>query len=579
MNIKSHLFFLIIFLFIVDGTNAQINPPDFLCVRNDSLFWEPPINDCGTFISYTIYFSTNESGPYTILDNTGFFTATEYEHPNPGGNLYYYYLVSNYDCPGEIQLTSDTLNTRPPEIGPIKRASVESGGVLLEWDPSPSPQVNSYIIYRVEDNGTFPIDTVFGNTQYIDLNAEVNNKIESYFVVAVDPCDNTSIFGESHSTVLLDFNLSACEREISLNWEPYNSWSNGVESQEIWVSINGATPTLVASLDGSENSFIIDQIEDNADYEIFVQAIEQSNPTVVARSNAVSFNASISEAIKELSVVSIRTNISDEIEINWLWNPSAELTQYDIVQTDDTGNSNFFSQNSIPVPLPDAETYLDVDVNGAEDIFSYQISTIDDCGDTVNSNAVKNIVLTCRQIDNSINEINWSPFTMERAILNSYKLYRVGNNTEELLVEITDGTTSFIDDFEATAGNEIFCYYVVAGASLELLEGPLIDAFVQSNRCCIERAAFAVAPNAFAPFGKNSIFKPLIFNRASLQSYRLDIWSRWGELIFTSVNPETGWNGQKDGNSMPQGVYPYLISLKMNNGDEVKETGSVLLLK
>jgi len=579
MDIRAYFFFFIISLFVVTEINSQINPPNFLCVRNDSLFWEPPVNDCGPFQSYTIYFSTIEAGPYTVLDNTAFFTATSYEHPNPAGTLFYYYLVSNYDCPGEVQLTSDTLNTRPPEIGPIKRASVEGGGVIIEWDPSPSPEVTSYIIYRVEDNGTFPIDTVFGNTQYIDLTGNESSQIESYFVVAVDPCDNTSIFGDSHSTVLLDFNLTPCDRQISLNWQPYNSWSDGVRMQEIWVSINGTAPAPIASIGGSADSFIIDQIIDDANYEIFVQAIAQNNSAVVARSNGVSLIASISQPIKELSVVSIRTNIDGEVEISWLWNPGAELAQYDIVQTDAAGNSNFFTQNPITSPLPDTETYIDMDIIGAEDIFNYQISTTDDCGDIVNSNSAKNIVLTCRQIDNSINEISWSAFEMERASLNSYSLFRVGANSEELIVEITDGSTTYIDDYESTEGNDIFCYYVVAEATLELLEGPLIDAFIQSNRCCIERAAFVVTPNAFAPFGKNTIFKPLVFNRPSLQSYQLSIWSRWGELIFSSADPDLGWDGHKDGSPMPQGVYAFLISLKMNNGDEVQEKGSVLLLK
>jgi len=579
MDIKAYFFFFIISLFVINGINAQINAPNFLCVRNDSLFWEPPVNDCGPFLSYTIYFSTNEAGPYTVLDNSAFFTATDYEHPNPAGTLYYYYLVSNYDCPGEVQLTSDTLNTRPPEIGPIKRASIEGGGVLIEWDPSPSPEVTSYIIYRVEDNGTFPIDTIFGNTQFLDLTANENSQIESYFVVAVDPCDNTSIFGDAHSTVLLDFNLSTCDRQIVLNWEPYNSWSSGVEMQEIWVSINGAAPTPIATINGTADSFTIDQITDNANYEIFVQAIEQNNATVVARSNSISFNADISQPVEELSIVSIRTNLDNEVEISWLWNPSAELTQYDVVQTDANGNSNFFIQNPIPSPLPNSQTYLDMDIDGGEAIFSYQISTIDDCGDTVNSNSAKNIILTCRQNDNSINEINWSSFEMERASLNTYKLFRVSTNSEELIAEITDGSTTFIDDFEATQGDQIFCYYVIAEATLELLDGSMRDAFIQSNTCCIERAAFVVTPNAFAPFGKHSIFKPLVFNRSSLQSYQLNIWSRWGELIFSSSEPEIGWNGHKDGSPMPQGVYAFLISLKMNNGDEVQEKGSVLLLK
>ena len=31
--------------------SAQILPPDFTCVRGDTLFWDLPVNNCGPFVS------------------------------------------------------------------------------------------------------------------------------------------------------------------------------------------------------------------------------------------------------------------------------------------------------------------------------------------------------------------------------------------------------------------------------------------------------------------------------------------------------------------------------------------------
>ena len=47
---------------------AQVFAPDPLCVSGDTIFWDLPINNCGPFISYDIYFATDPAGPFSLLD-------------------------------------------------------------------------------------------------------------------------------------------------------------------------------------------------------------------------------------------------------------------------------------------------------------------------------------------------------------------------------------------------------------------------------------------------------------------------------------------------------------------------------
>ncbi len=65
-------------------------------------------------------------------------------------------------------------------------------------------------------------------------------------------------------------------------------------------------------------------------------------------------------------------------------------------------------------------------------------------------------------------------------------------------------------------------------------------------------------PNAFTPNydGKNEDYKPGGLS-LGVTYYSLKIWSRWGEELFSTSDPETGWNGQKNnsGQEMPVGVY------------------------
>jgi gliding motility-associated-like protein len=65
-------------------------------------------------------------------------------------------------------------------------------------------------------------------------------------------------------------------------------------------------------------------------------------------------------------------------------------------------------------------------------------------------------------------------------------------------------------------------------------------------------------PNAFTPNGDgiNDVFFP-IGNVIELSSYELQIFDRWGQLLFESRDPGIGWDGNASGQAMPDGVYVY----------------------
>jgi gliding motility-associated-like protein len=72
-------------------------------------------------------------------------------------------------------------------------------------------------------------------------------------------------------------------------------------------------------------------------------------------------------------------------------------------------------------------------------------------------------------------------------------------------------------------------------------------------------------PTAFTPNGDglNDIFKP------ALQSveggfYELQVYDRWGRAVFTTNNPEVGWNGQINGADAPPGAYQYICRFNTN---------------
>ena len=89
-------------------------------------------------------------------------------------------------------------------------------------------------------------------------------------------------------------------------------------------------------------------------------------------------------------------------------------------------------------------------------------------------------------------------------------------------------------------------------------------------------------PNAFTPNndGSNDIFKGKGFFQA-ISNYELNVFNRWGQMIFSSQDPNEGWNGQFEntGAISPLGVYVYKASFIDPRGEQKVVEGHVTLIR
>lgn len=89
-------------------------------------------------------------------------------------------------------------------------------------------------------------------------------------------------------------------------------------------------------------------------------------------------------------------------------------------------------------------------------------------------------------------------------------------------------------------------------------------------------------PNAFTPNGdgNNETFLP-VGDIHSLEYYSLNIYDRWGSVIFHSSDPQIGWNGKfnNSGTEVPSGAYPYLLNYKVNRSNPVSEKKMLALIR
>jgi PKD repeat protein len=82
--------------------------------------------------------------------------------------------------------------------------------------------------------------------------------------------------------------------------------------------------------------------------------------------------------------------------------------------------------------------------------------------------------------------------------------------------------------------------------------------------------------NLVDPSAKNSVFFPGITKQ--VEEYHLYIYSRWGELVFSSNDINIGWDGFINGKRAAQGVYIWKAAGIYANGFPFSESGDVTLI-
>lgn len=193
-------------------------------------------------------------------------------------------------------------------------------------------------------------------------------------------------------------------------------------------------------------------------------------------------------------------------------------------------------------------------INLSQETCSIPIDNVAPCPPVL---LVENICTTgksCLEQEKLENQLSWqNPMSIceETDDVVSYQIYYKPFETGdfELVGNITlaGDTTFFHEPERGLAG----CYAVTALDTF-LNESPL------SNIFCTDNCPNYTLPNAFTPNGdeSNELFIP--FPYCFIESIELKVFNRWGELVFTSTDPNINWDGNNlNGKPLPPGTYYY----------------------
>ena len=574
---------------ILASARAQVAAPEFICTRSEAgdevLTWNNVANDCGDYQATEIYRAPTADGPYTLLTTLTDPTETEYRDPNPNGEQLFYYLRYAYDCPDSTVLSSDTLDSFIPATPDLNFVSVEDGDLVVNWQPSTSPEVNRYVVYEVTPTGTEVLDTVGNVRSYLIPDVPADEQTTRQFrVAALDPCGNDSPQSAIRRAVsLASINGQDCEPTIDIG--PSVADMSNPDSIDIGSIITPRdTVLLYVSTDGENFSLysrqpvsglILASYPDVIDLEevCFYIEIDFADLEVNQRTTILCVTPDIIQPVRDFPLFGVE--IQDDGQLRFAYDPTVQqpavyTTELEVIRL---GGNERTTIDRLPaggeVLVPDTFSVQ------PGDSLRFQLST-DTCQYTAASNSVTPVFLSVDGGGTSPAELAWTPLTNGLPGSIAYTVYREGPAGGLTPVAMGLAATAYtdVDNQDSTA-----CYRVAA-----VYTPPAADTsytFLSNRGCAIPRVEVYL-PNVFSPVATqdaNREFRPFFNTTLGVTDYLIRVYDRWGALVFESENPDEGWDGTVGGQALPVGSYMYTISFTPSQGNNRELHGVVHLVR
>ena len=519
--------------------NTQLQYTDTSDVCNDTLFYQ---------VSITNYYGSNEHCPFMTTIGSAFLT--------------------------------DGASPEPPTLDSV--TVTPTNEVMLGFHENEAHMM-AYIIYYETPDGYLPLDTVYNQTFWVDPNFDPSEGTRYYRIAAMDSCENSSPLiptSEQQCNVKLQvLNKDGCNKNAVVSWNAYEHLSGGVDHYEIYISQDPAQSWTYVG-ETSNLSYMIDNLELNQNYFVYVQ-VKNTAGNITAKSNRVSFviEANASTDFSYISTVSVINNSYLQIKV---LTSGDTLGFVSITLQKSEDGITFEDFKTLPYSNSTALYFFyDSAAKFDRNTYYYRTYLIDNCGTKVaQSNVSHNILLLGEALTQS-NILSWKGYDNWDGGVKSYYVMRKteaeeGFNTISI---VQPGTlNSYQDDVsqDFESGSK-FVYYVEGS---ENTNNYGLQEYSVSNQLTLVQTPTLFIPNAFRPSGSNnSVFRP-VNSFVSIENYRLSIFTRTGELIFVTTNPQEGWDGRnKEGKLLPVGVYVYYLEYKMPDGTIMERNGTITLVR
>ncbi len=225
--------------------------------------------------------------------------------------------------------------------------------------------------------------------------------------------------------------------------------------------------------------------------------------------------------------------------------------------------------------------FTDFSARVNEQPYTYRISYTDHCGVKGTVSREGTTVYLTGDIRKEDAWLAWTPYSNWPAGTAGWLVQLRDADGQFRTRAILPGTVNSWMDYGVVSANSDSIVYRV----LALKEGVVADTSVSNHAFLIPDSRLFV-PTAFTPngdgfndlFGARAIF---IVKGTSVpkKAFMLEIYNRWGQLVFRSNQPDEAWDGTFMGRPCPDGAYAFRVKGVGFDGKLHVTEGSVQLLR
>ena len=498
-------------------------------------------------------------------------------------NIFYNYKITTSDslgCNSQSNVNGDLFqDVTSPDIPLLDSVSVTIlGQATLGWEPANAPDTKGYEVYQFTGVWT-KIATVLGrfNNSYTNTASLANTVSEKYCILAFDSCGNLGLQGivnnTDQNTLFLQTTYDLCSRTASLNWNAYTNMPNGLFQYDVYCSINGSIPSVIATVFGLTYSH--SGLNPNDTYCYFIRARNSGN-TITASSNIECEIARVPAGPSFVYIKSVSVNLNKQIDITYMIDNSRAYLGATIFKSSDGVNFSQIAYQAYTTTT--LQVYTDNNVSTSSKMYYYKIQITDSCGNLGQISNISNSILLNVSNDNSnvfYNVLNWEHYATWSGSVSSYNVYRAINGVfnPTPIINLPFPRKTYTDDVQSFSSDQgKFSYYVeaVEGSGniygfVDIANSNIADAYVESE---------IFVPNAFAPRGKNYLWLPAA-QFVEKTDYKVTVFDRWGTKVFETTSDTQAW----DGKGTTDDMFIYFIEYKNARGEFKQLKGHLFLIR
>lgn len=471
----------------------------------------------------------------------------------------------------------------PPPQPQIETASVDplTGDIVLTWIPVFAPDLAFYRVQDIDVVGQQFVNVGFipagEPTEFVYENAGSNGS-KTLAVIAFDDCGNDASFSGTATTMFAEASYTECSLDAMVSWSEYEGWDEGVAQYRIQAFVDGDGPELMGETDGN-STFFLAEVEPNKEYCFYIEAVSAGNQVnATSNSDCVTTQYPSISSIVYLSSVDVID--ASTLEISILQDVTAVGTTYRLSRARENGS--YLEIATLEQTEDQFLTYTDEGLDARSIEYSYRFEAYDGCGALIGqSNLGTNVVLEVLAEPRELkNYLSWNPYEAWQQGVSEYQIWRkVGSDADfQLYATVGGDTFIFEDDVEQFRDEEgEFCYRVVAIEAANSFGAPSQSS---SYSDCVTQPPIMWIPSAIVLDGQpeNQVFKP-VAGFIDLASFRMEIYNKWGQLIFESADIEEGWDGTYRGSRVREDVFRYIIAYSDGSGKPFIEQDVLYVLR